>query len=239
MSGHFIKCFLGFSTTYTNNFSERLESRATELSHLFCRLHAKFLHGLESIHDAVDAALCDAKSQTASCLSCSLSELTECCCDLTLMAEILLSTHTDLAEREAVDSKDPLIYRERFFAVIDYDEVYRVLTIRGAALPRRVFWDEVVSTIKSGGACAGVQLLELQLRELHANLCNYVQAVEAMRQLPTRELGHALHDTSLEVSVLVVGFTKFLTTCTYISVLCERAMHLHEQEFAQTVAGAR
>jgi hypothetical protein len=104
-----IRCFLGFSTNYANGFSERLEGRAKELSHLFCKSHTKFLHGLESIHDAVDAALCDVKSQATSFLSSGHAELTECCCDLTLMAEILLSTHTDLAERETIDSQDPLI----------------------------------------------------------------------------------------------------------------------------------
>lgn len=239
MGASVIRCFLGFSTNYTNCFSERLERRATELSHLFCKSHTKFLHGLESIHDAVDAALHDSASQTASCLSCGLAELTECCCDLTLMAEILLSVYTDLAEREAVHSQDPLIERERFFAAIDYDEVYRALATRGAALPQQVFWDEVVSELESGGACAGTQLLERQLRELHASLCNYLRAVEAMSQLPMGELGHSLHDTSLEVSILVMGFTRFLTTCTYISTLCERAMLLHEQELTQAVVGAR
>jgi hypothetical protein len=123
--------------------------------------------------------------------------------------------------------------------VIDYDEVYRALATRGAALPQQVFWNEVASELKSGGACAGIQLLERQLRELHANLCNYLRAVEAMSQLPIGELGHSLHDTSLEVSILVMGFTRFLTTCTYISTLCERAMLLHEQELTQTVVGAR
>jgi hypothetical protein len=234
-----IRCMLGFSMTYTNGFSEHLESRAAELSHLFCKSHTKFLHGLENLHEAVDAALRDAGSQTAASLNRGIVELTECGCDLTLMTEILLSIRTNLAERGAIDSDDPLIYRERFFSVIDYDEVYRALATRGAALPQRVFWDGVVSAVQSGGARAGVQLLECQLKELHANLFNYIRAVEAMRRLPIRELAHFLHDTSLEVSVLVMDFIRFLSTCTYMSLLCERAMLLHEQELAQIVVAAR
>jgi hypothetical protein len=214
MGAHVIRCYLGFSTTYTNGFSERLERRAAELSRLFCKSHTKFLHGLDSLHDAVDAALRDSESQTASSLHHGLAELAECGCDLTLMAEILLSTRMDLAERGAVDSDDPLIYRERFFAVLDYDDIYRAWATRGAILPQRVFWDEVVSAVQSGGARAGVQLLE-------------------------RQLAHSLHDTSLEVSVLSIGFIRFLSTCTYMSLLCERTMLLYEQELAQMVVAAR
>jgi hypothetical protein len=239
MGAHVIRCYLGFSTTYTNGFSERLERRAAELSRLFCKSHTKFLHGLDSLHDAVDAALRDSESQTASSLHHGLAELAECGCDLTLMAEILLSTRMDLAERGAVDSDDPLIYRERFFAVLDYDDIYRAWATRGAILPQRVFWDEVVSAVQSGGARAGVQLLERQLKELHANLINYLRAVEEIRQLPIRELAHSLHDTSLEVSVLSIGFIRFLSTCTYMSLLCERTMLLYEQELAQMVVAAR
>lgn len=234
-----IRCYLGFSTTYTNGFSERLERRAAELSRLFCKSHTKFLHGLDSLHDAVDAALRDSESQTDSNLHNGLAELAECGRDLTLMAEILLSTRMDLAERGAVDSDDPLIYRERFFAMLDYDEVYRTWVTRGAVLPQRVFWDEVVSAVQSGGARAGVQLLERQLKELHANLINYLRAVEGIKQVPIRELARSLHDTSLEVSALGIGFIRFLSICTYMSLLCERTMLLHEQELAQMVVAAR
>ena len=239
MGAHVIRCYLGFSTNYANEFSERLERRAAELSRLFCKSHTKFLQGLESIHDAVDAALCDAKSQSASCLSSGLAELTECRNNLALMAGLLSSTHVDLIERVAIDPGDPLIYRERFFAVIDYDESYRTLATRGSALPRQVFWDEVVLELKSGGACAGVRLLERQLGEIHADLDSYIQAVEEMKELPIREFGHSLHGTSLEVSRLVVGFTRFLTICTYIAILCETAMVFHEQERTELSAAIR
>ncbi len=236
MAGHFPRCIPGFSTIYTNGFSERLEGLTAELSHLFCKSHTKFLLGLDSLHDAVDSALRDAGPQTAASLTRGLAELAECGCGLTLMAEILLRIRTDLAEREAFNSDDPLISRERFFAVIDYDEVYRALATQGAALPQRVFWDEVVSAVQSQGARAGIQLLEGQLKELHATLCSYIRAVEVMRRLPPQELAHSLHDTSVEVSVLVMGFIRFMTTCTYVSILCGRAMLLHEQEFAELVA---
>jgi len=229
-----IRCYLGFSTVHANDFSERLESRAAELSRLFSKSHSSFLLGLDSLHDAVDAAQHSAETEATSSLDRGLSALAESGCDLILMAEILSGIDTDLAKRGAVEPEDPLIYRERFFADIDYDEAYRNLAARGAALPERVFWAEVVSSLQSGGASAGSRLLECQLRKLQANLHDYIRAVEAMRRLPIQELACSLH--GFETAVLVMGFIRFMTTCTYISSLCGHVMLLHEQEFAPLVA---
>jgi hypothetical protein len=235
MGNWVFKCMLGFSTFYTNSFSESLERSSTELDQSFRRSHANFLQGLDSLHGAVDAALSNSEAQTASNLDRGLAKLNECGGDLTAMVDTLMSVCADLAEREIVDPDDPLIDREKLFALIDYDEFYQTLAAREAALPQRVFWGEVVSSVQSGGARGGLRLLEQQLRILQINLCVYIRQVQAMRQLPLQELAYSLHGTSLEVAALVMGFVQILTTCTYISTLCGHAMLLYEQELARTV----
>jgi len=174
----------------------------------------------------------------ASKLALGLAELSECSANLTVMVDILASVCTALAERAVIDPDDPLIYRERYFAVIDYGALYRNLESRGVSLPQQAFWSEAVSTVQSGGACAGLRLLERQLMDLQVYLDQYIRMVEALRRLPTQELAHQLHNTSLEVSALVMGLVRFLATSTYISILCGHSMLLYEQEVATPVSVA-
>jgi hypothetical protein len=230
------KCMLGFSTRHTNEFSERLERRAAELDLHFREAHTELLKGMSSLHDSVDSALSNDGAQTASNLNRGLAELAKCNERLSGMVDNLTSARADLAHRQKVDSSDPLIQRERFLSLIDWDQLYRDLVVSGAALPERVFWDDVVSAIRSGGAQGALRLLESQLKDLQTNLCSYIRVVNAMRNLPMQELSHSLHDTSLSVSALVIGLIRFLTSCTYVSLVCGRAMCLYEQEPAAAAA---
>ena len=231
-----IRCALGFSPTYTNELSERLEQRASELDQRFRKAQAEFQNGISSLHDSVDSALCNDRAKTVSCLNRGLAELSECNANLSGMVDNLASTRADLATCREVDPNDPLNLRERFFSLIDWDQLYGDLVTNGAALPRRVFWDEVVSAIQSGGAQGALRLLESQLKDLQTNLCTYIGEVESMRNLPMEKLSHSLHETNLSVSALVVGLVQFLISCTYVSIGCGHAMHLCEQDLALAVA---
>ena len=225
-----IRCYLGFSTTHTNEFGELMERRARELDQRFRTAHTELLTGLSSLHDSVDSALCNDKAQTAVNLNRGLAELGACNENLREMIAGLTSSRADLATRHQVDSSDPLVQRERSFSLINWDHLYSDLVSCGAALPQRVFWDEVVGAIQSGGTQGALSLLELQLQDLRVNLCNYIREVNALRNLPTQELARCLHDTSLSPSALIIGFTRFLTSCTYVSLACGRAMSLWEQK---------
>jgi hypothetical protein len=233
-----LRCFLGFSTTYTNEFSELLERRAREFDQRFREAHTGLLKGLSSLHDSVDAALCNDRAQTAVNLNRGLKELAECNNNLTEMIASLKSSQEELAKRHQVDSCDPLVQRESCFSRIDWDHLYGDLALCGAALPQRVFWTEVVEAIHSDGTPGALRLLEFLLEDLRVNLCNYIGAVNAIRDLPTQELAHSLHDTSLSISALFMGFIRFLTSCTYISLACGRAMFLWEQEKARAMEAA-
>jgi hypothetical protein len=138
------------------------------------------------------------------------------------MVDNLARTRTDLTNLQETDPQDPLIRRECFFTVIDWDNLYQDLLLRGAALPQRVYWHDVVTAIQSDGAGGALRLLEVQLEDLHASLCSYLHEVEAMRNLQMPTFSYALHNTSLSVSVLVVGFTRILVSCACISMICER-----------------
>jgi hypothetical protein len=236
MGGHIMKCYLGFSTTYANEFSEFLERRATELDRRYRQAHTELLNGLSSLHDAVDSALIKDGVQTTSNFSRGLAELAECNAHLLAMVDNLAGARADLTNRQKVDPRDPLIHRERFFSLIDFDLLYHDLVSCGAALPRQVFWDEVVSAIRSGGTQDALRLLESQLKDVQINLGAYTCSVGAMRHLPLEELPHALHDTSLSVSALVIGLIQFLTSCTYVSLICGRAMSHYEEEHSAVAA---
>jgi len=232
-------CPLGFSTTYTNELSERLERRAAELGRRLRNAQAELLDGMSSLHDSVDAALCKDEAKTASSLNRGLAELGECNANLSGMVENLTSSRADLASCRELDPNDPLNLRERFFSLIDWDQLYCDLVIDGAALPRRGFWDEVVSAMESGGTQGALQLLGSQLQDLQTKLCTFIGEVETMRNLPMEKLPHSLHDEpTLRVAALVMGLVQFQVSCTYVSIVCGRAMHLCERELALVAAAA-
>jgi hypothetical protein len=230
-----IRCFLGFSTTYSNEFSERLERRAAELDSGLRKAHAALLNGMSILHQAVDAAsVRDAALMTFN-LDRGLAELTESEEGVAGMIDVLASTRAELTHR-ASDSQDPLICRERFFSITDWAPVYQELEAHGAVLPQRVYWDDVVEVVQCGGTPSAIRLLETQLEALRADLGAYIREVNAMRSLPMQVLSFALHGTSLRVSGLITRFTQFLTSCLYLSLICEHAMRRFEQELAESAA---
>lgn len=223
------QCFLGFSTSYTNAFSEHLERRGTALERHYREANDDFLFGQKRLHDAVDAALVRNLDGASSALANGLGLLASCNDHLTAIGEGLVRTRSELFEQEGVDGADPLIAREAFFAAIDIDAMYRELAAYGAALPQRVFWDDLASRVRDGGARAGLRLLDRHLRELQSDLRTFVGEVESMRRLPLAELGPTLHGTSRAVGTVTVGFIRLLTSFLYFSMICERASQLHER----------
>lgn len=233
-----VQCMLGFSTIYTNELSERLERRAAELDHSFRNAQSALLGGLSSLHESVDSALCNDGAKTACSLNRGLGELATCNELLSGMVATLTGARSDFAKCQEANPGDPLNQRDRFFSLIDCDQLYRDLETRGAALPGRVLWDEAVSAIQSGGTQGALQLLESQVTNLQADLSKYIHEVETMRSLPVEALPHSLHDTTLSVSALVMGLVRFLTSCTYVSIVCGHAMDLCERDLALAVAVA-
>ena len=87
---------------------------------------------------------------------------------LTAIGEALVRTRSELFEREGADRADPLIARDSCFAAIDTDAMYRERLAHGAALPQRVFWDDIATRMRDGGARAGLRVLDRALRELQS-----------------------------------------------------------------------
>jgi hypothetical protein len=230
-----MQCFLGFSTSYTNPFSEHLERRGTALERHYREANGDLLLGLKRLHDAVDAALARNVDDASSGVRNGLGLLDSCNDHLTAIGEELVRARSELFEQEGVDSDDPLIAREPFFATIDIDAMYRELAAYGAALPQRAFWDDLASRVRDGGARAGLRLLDRHLRELQSDLRTFVGEVESMRRLPLAELGPTLHGTSRAVGTIMMSFMRLLTSFLYFGMLCERASQLYE---ASTGEGA-
>jgi hypothetical protein len=225
-------CFLGFSVHFTNSFSEHLERRARAIDRHYRDAYQLLFAGVNSLHGAVDAALTGDDERTASILAAGTADLATSSDHLTAMGEELVRTRAELFEREELDPSDLLIAREPFFASLDYDRLYRELAAHGAALPQRVFWDDVASRVRDGGARAGLRLLDRHLRELQSDLRTFIGEVETIRRLPLARLAEALHDVSRATAAIVMGFTRLLITFTYLSILCEQASRLREKELA-------
>ena len=229
-------CFLGISVAYTNNFSEHLEHRSRDLERHYREGNVDFMQALNRLHDAVDAALARDGAAVDRGMNDGLALLASSNDHLTAMAEGLVRTRTELFEREGIDSGDPLLAREPFFRVIDGDAMYRELAAHGAALPQRVFWDDLASRVRDGGARAGLRLLDRHVRELQSDLRTYIGEVESMRRLPMAALAPTLHGASRAVAALGMGFTRLVTSFTYFSMLCERASELWEHSIEETAS---
>lgn len=223
-----IRCLLGFSMNRSNDFSEELERPATAMEATF---RDSFFHlqlGIGRLHDSIDAALAGDDATTSERLAAGVAELAASNDELTALAEVLVRVRSELFERGELDPADPLVAREPFFAELDHEAIYAELLGRGAALPLRAFWDDVVARVRESGTHGGLRLLDRQLRALQSDLRAFIAFVEVSARLHGRAFAVALHDSSVSVAALMVGYTRVLTTFTYFSILCERASALQE-----------
>lgn len=223
-------CYFGFSTSYTNSFSELMEHETAELELSLRASEALFGSGLRTLHDGVDSAL---RGDAASCddaIARGLSDLRECNEQLSRVGRCLVESRGALFERKAVAPDDPLVARERHFATLDYEAIHRELAAARAVLPQRAFWDEVVQRLRRGGAWAAMRLVDRHVRELQSHLRSLVGEVEGLRGLALERLAPRLHGFSLPVATITVSFARLNMTLVYLSILCERATMLQEEQ---------
>ena len=224
-----IRCVPGFSTTYSSLLTARLERLAASAESHYREGYLQLLLGLSTLHDVVDAVVAEEPAQAGE-LASGIRQLHSSNDHLTALGEAMVRLRYGAFESADVDASDPLLAREACFARLDYEEPYRELAGQGAALPHRVFWDEVASRLRDGGARGGFRLLERHVRELQTDLRTLVAHTEACGRLAGRALGEALHDTAIPVARVMIGFTRLLTAFGYVSFLCERATRAHEAE---------
>jgi hypothetical protein len=218
-----IRCFLGFSVHATTPFTEHMERRSEALDRHYRDANSQLMEAFSQLHSAVDTALAGDRAGAAALLDRGLACLASGNDHLSAIGEGLVRTRSELFERGELDATDPLLARERYFATFDYDAVYRELAAHGGALPQRVFWDDVVTRLRDGGARAGLRLLDRHLRELQSDLRTFTADVESLRALPLPDLARALHGHAFGIAALVMGFIRLLATFTYFAFVCERA----------------
>jgi len=233
-----IHCILGFSLDRGNDFSEQLERRSAAMEMGFRDGFFKLQLGVGALHDAIDAAIAGDECRMDERRAAGLAELGSCNDELTALGAALVRVRADLFERGEVDAADPLVTREPFFAALDYEAVYADMLAHGAALPRHVFWDEVAARVRESGSHGGLRLLDRQIRELQSELRAFIAGVESTGRLRGRAFAKALHDSSLSVATVMLGYTRLLTTFTYFSVLCEQASLLQESALVEDLAAA-
>jgi hypothetical protein len=236
--GLHVPCQFGFPILRANELSARLENHAADLERHQREAFLQLQLGFVGLHAAVDAALSGDDAASAVHLEGGLALLDRCNEHISALCETHVRCRRALDERAEVDPEDPLIAREPFFAWIDYEAAYRDLAAHGAAVPQRAFWDEVVAKVREGGVRAGERLLERHLRELQSDLRSFIAEVASKRSLAGRERAVALHDLSLPVAALVVGFVRLEMSGLYLMVLCERASQLLERQLQQGEAVA-
>jgi len=236
MAGSNIQCFLGFPTKHVNNLTTRLEGHCSAMEASYCESYVAWRGGLRKLHDSVDAAVAGDSAAAAQHLAAGQGQIAACSNALTAFGQALVDLRSDLFERGEADPAEPLLAREPFFATLDYDAVHRELAGQGAVLPGRVFWDETVSRLREGGARGACRLLDRHVRELQSDLHLFIGGVEAAARLPLQPMAEALHSTSIGVGRVMTGFTRLVTTCGYVSVLCERASQAYERSRQHEVA---
>jgi hypothetical protein len=219
---------LGFPVLQANPFSETLERQAAALERHYRHGYLALLAGMNDLHDAVDAALAGDDTLAESLHTAGVAALERCFASVAGIADVLVRTRADLGRHAEEEPLDPLVARERFFASIDYEQVYRELAAHGAALPQRAFWDDMAGRVRDGGAVAGLRLLDRHARELQSDLRVFLADLAAAHRLEGRDYAVAVHDVARPVAALVVGFTRFLMGTTYLSMLCERASAMLE-----------
>lgn len=235
MGMYVIQCALGFSTTYTNPLTQVLERHASAMGAGYRESQFHWLSALSTLHDAVDAALADDAAAAAHHLLAGKAELAACNDRLTAFGHALVELRSDLFDRRlAAATTEPLLAREPFFATLDYDSLYRELAGQGAALPDRTFWEEAATRTRDGGARGACRLIERHLRELQSDLHIFISEVEAASHLPLRPMADALHGSFIAVSRVMTGYTRLITTCGYVSFMCDCALHAFEQSQARS-----
>lgn len=222
-----LRCFLGFSTAYSNGFTERLERRSVELDRRYRNANADLMEGLNALHDAVDASLAGDATSTRSAINVAIGLLDSCRDHLCAIEQALAYTCSDLSERARLDATDPLVARDRCFALLDGNALYGTLASSEAVLPHGVYWDELVTRVR-GGAAGGLRLLADYARELARDVQSFCNQVEQSRTLPVGEIARVLHGCSLPIALLIMRFTRLITTFTYFSILCEQATQIYE-----------
>lgn len=231
-----VKCYIGFSIAFANEFSERLERYGGALQRHQRGAAYDFDLGLEALHNGVDAALAGDGVGCSVAVDRGLAELASCNDHLTAAAETLVQARADLFERAEVDPNDNLLAREAFFASVDYEAVHRELAAHGAALPGRACWDELAGRLRDGGARAGLRLLDRHYRELQSDVRAFANQVEVARRLPGRRFAESLHGATRDVTAVSLGFARLSATCAYLSILCERASELQARSTAPLAA---
>lgn len=228
MGSQSTKCFIGFSTTYTSLLTTRLEGHCSTMDASYCEGHDLWWGGLRLLHEAVDAALIGDAAAAAEHVTTGKQQLAACNDALSAFGQALVALRSDLFDRGEADSSEPLLVREPFFASLDYDALHHELAGQGAVLPGRVFWDETVARLREGGARGACRLVDRHVRELQSDLHAFIAEVEAAARLPLRPMADALHGTAIPVGRVMTGFTRLVTTCGYVSILCERASQAYE-----------
>jgi hypothetical protein len=226
-------CYFGFSTSYSNSFSELMERKTAELEAALRRSESLFGAGLRTLHDGVDSALQNDAASCADAIGRGLDQIQECNERLTVVARCLVESRAALFERKGQAPSDPLIARDRYFTTLDYEAIHRELAAEGAVLPHRAFWDDVADRLRRGGGRSGLRLLDRHVRELQSHLRAFQAEVEALRRLPLPLLGPRLHSISIPVATLMVSFARLSMTLIYLSILCERATLLLEHDQGQ------
>jgi len=229
--GYSTWCFLGFSTLHSDSFSRDLER-----THGFrmARKHQQFFldysDALGELHEAVDAAVDGTSSATKHHIARGLDDLRAANDCVSAIGESLASARQLLTERAEQQPDDPLIAREPLFQQLDYSALYRELLVSGSALPNELFWKETVENVRTGGARAGLRMMEKSVRLLQSSLRAFIHEATSVQRLPLRELAVRLHGMTTETAAIQQYWFTLMLYSTYMTIICGRCTELYEAE---------
>jgi hypothetical protein len=229
MGMHSIKCMIGFSTFRNTPAGIALEAESDRMAHAYRDGHSNMLIAHERLHDAVDAALAGDRIALAKQGERGIRRLERSTRAISSLASGLERSRKALGQLIA-EGTDPLAQRERFFNALDPAALFASIDRATGGASDRSAWNAVVGALRSGGAVAGLRLLERTAWRLQTALREQVaQSRTALAEEPL-EVARQLHHAGLTGAVLADLFSTFLRHAAYLALLCEEATTLWEAE---------
>jgi hypothetical protein len=181
----------------------------------------EIMRGIQGLHAAHDAALGGRGEAALAALGPFAERLSAADRQMGLLREAFDVTRDWLARAEAADPGCLPIVRDDRLRTMDYDDVYAQLLAGGAALPGRVYWDELAVALRDGGVRGGMAIVERALGEARQALSAALLASAALAERSLPELEPGIAALFHHIGAIMTRWTRFHTQMSYLGVLSE------------------
>jgi hypothetical protein len=229
MGVNIFRCYLGFPTFRNTPAGEALEREGGRMEKAYRQGHSQMLRGFDLLHGAVDAALVGDPEAIAVQGGRGVRRLELATAAIADLATTLEKSRKALTELIA-EGRDPLALREAYFGQVDAGRLGAELARRTGRLSDKSLWGEMAGALASGGAAAGLRLLERTAWRLQTALREQTLHMQRALEGEPRAVAGELHSSGLAGAVLADLWSTLFRQAGYLSLLCEEATRVWEVE---------